>query len=102
MNEPLKVGEIAIIQYVIWPEHVFDIGQEVLVTAGLEQRRYYDAHDDIRAGYAVGYWARDEAGEFFYFADQLKRREPPRDELQIVRWADCPWQPEHIGELEYV
>lgn len=27
---------------------------------------------------------------------KMRKKRPPRDDLKIVRWADCPWQPEGI------
>lgn len=27
---------------------------------------------------------------------QLRKKRPPREDLQVVRWAECPWQPEQV------
>jgi hypothetical protein len=28
---------------------------------------------------------------------QLRKKKPPREDLQLVRWSECPWQPESIN-----
>lgn len=29
-------------------------------------------------------------------SSKLRKKKPPREDLQVVRWADVPWQPERM------
>jgi hypothetical protein len=33
----------------------------------------------------------------FAFADELRKKRPPRDDLKLVRWSECPWQPQTVN-----
>lgn len=28
---------------------------------------------------------------------QLRKKHQPRDDLQVVRWSECPWQPQTVN-----
>ena len=92
MNERFEVGEIAIaVGWSVVPQYN---GEEVLVVRPLRVR----AAPHLRTGRMVTrpcYVVRCADGrEFSPRPQSLKKKRPPREDLQIVRWADCPWQPE--------
>lgn len=40
----------------------------------------------------------DELGRpVYYSARNLRKKRPPREDLKVVRWDQCPWQPEKIN-----
>lgn len=55
-------------------------------------------HANGQFGYAVECPALGHSGHSTgrWFCPSLRKKRPPRDDLQIVRWADCPWQPEKV------
>lgn len=87
-----KVGEIAIWVLADDPQ---GNGQECTITGPLEfatARDRIDGSIDSNWGYDV----EDAEGRWFAFENELAKRKPPRDDLSVVRWADCPWQPERV------
>ena len=94
MNERFEVGEIAIYQN-------FDIslginGREVLILDGLAVRTGRNRRTGEISTHLC-YLIQDRMdGRLLVQPQYLRKKRPPREDLQIVRWADCPWQPEKV------
>lgn len=43
------------------------------------------------------YTGRMPDGKLYAFArGEIRKIEPPRDDLQVVQWSACPWQPQQV------
>jgi hypothetical protein len=88
--EQFAIGEIAIMCN---PEfHPENDGRECTVIGGLQPRTGRQT-DRTELAYRV---QRDDGAIFMCRPYQLRKKRPPRKDLEVVRWADCPWQPESI------
>jgi hypothetical protein len=86
-DERFAVGEIAI---AIHSEHGRLDGEEVIVT------HPYGPYLSINGGLAYGYVVEWQGEQYLARPHQLRKKRPPREDLQVVRWDQCPWQPERI------
>jgi hypothetical protein len=66
------------------------IGQEVTVMGGAVQLDVSRVYGDM---YPV---KADDGHEFFAARQALQKTPPKRADLELVRWADCPWQPPQV------
>lgn len=95
MNDPLTsetfaIGEIAIMcNSEFFPEND---GQECTIVDGLEWRQG-QLSGELRLTYRV---QRTDGALFLNMPHQLRKKRPPREDLQVTRWSECPWQPESI------
>jgi hypothetical protein len=67
------------------------IGQEVTIMGGavqLDVSRMYGDMYPVKA---------DDGYEFFAAHQALQKRPPGREDVKLVRWADCPWQPGRVA-----
>jgi hypothetical protein len=96
MSETFKVGDICVfVNSRDWPEYN---GEECEIIGGLALRNIMVSRHGDESKLELSYKVRMLCdGELFGpVPDQLRRKRPPREDLQIVRWADCPWQPEGV------
>ena len=67
------------------------IGQEVTVTGGAVQL-------DVSRVYGDMYPVKADDGHEFFAAHQALQKTPARRaDLELVLWADCPWQPRQVA-----
>lgn len=68
-------------------------GREVTIISGLRQwqtRRNGERY----MGYGTD--LAEKGIRYAFRPSQLRKKRPPREDLQVVRWAQCPWQPEQV------
>jgi hypothetical protein len=85
MSEKLQVGDVAIL--LIHPDAHPDLvkyqgGEVVLVAYHVIVNAW-----EVRAPDGFEFCAKERV---------LRKRRGPRDDLQLVRWSECPWQPEQV------
>jgi hypothetical protein len=93
-KETLSIGAVCIGVNAKWR---FDReGMECTVIGGLAMRTFTINKDGdclTAPAYEVQ-WADSEIT--CAYPDQLRLKKPPREDLQVVRWDTCPWQPEEL------
>jgi len=90
-SEQFVVGEIVILAK---PQYIMDIaGLEAEVIGPLKLRRNTRTDEPFLC-YVV---QLQDGRRFGAEPHQLRKKRPPRKDLEVVRWADCPWQPESIN-----
>lgn len=94
-SETFDVGEIAIYCRPGSPH----FGVEVTILSGLRMSRQTDQRTGevtFEPGYKIdGPFGPLVNGRPWGCPPQwLKKKRPPRKDRDVVRWADCPWQPE--------
>lgn len=98
--EQFAVGEVA-----IWNRPGPNFGKETTILSSLQLVRAIDAstgevteawrYQIDPTGLVLGpalskctrYWAEPQ---------HLRKKRPPRKDLETVRWSECPWQPESL------
>ena len=88
----------------------FDIGEVVICLVGVICRgmegtlmgEITDLRRDGRYGKGFlieipGQRSSRPDGFFMVFADEIRKKRPPREDLQVVRWSECPWQPQQVN-----
>jgi hypothetical protein len=93
VSETFKVGEVAIYNRPCSVWH----SSEVEIVGLLELTLWNDPILNVK-GESPCYECRNPVYGLLFVAEphELKKKRPPRDDFQIVRWADCPWQPEKV------
>lgn len=87
------VGEIAIMVNAQILVQYNGVECEVLKGPGMMRQRQKDNSIVLIHGYSV----RAADGEIFAVEPhKLRKKKPPREDLKVVRWDQCPWQPETI------
>jgi hypothetical protein len=93
-SETFAIGEVAVLCNLTILTH--RNGLEVEIIGGLENRPAIRTNGDHVV--ILGYEVRDPTGEITITAPhRLRKKRPPRNDLQVVRWDQCPWQPETIN-----
>lgn len=91
------VGDIAL----LWSPGTEDHRMELLVTTELQFGPFYDLNDDqMHFGpfYIVeGYGEQSPGTGWCERPRDLRKKRPPAEHLKVVRWDQCPWQPETIN-----
>lgn len=96
--EKFKVGDEVIIWMPETPIHM----QEAVVTGGYALRTYKNEDGSVSRiayGYKVEVAALGKAPKGTGWGathDQLRKKPPPRDDLALVKWFECPWQPKML------
>ncbi len=90
-SEQFAVGEIAMV--IAARFHAENIGQEVEIIGPLQMHYSRQRGKYIRA-YTM---RRGDGEEFVVHPHHLRKKHPPREDLQVTRWSECPWQPESIN-----
>jgi hypothetical protein len=94
MSEKFEVGEVAIWQNL--RVLTGDNGKECVVIGGL-QMRTHAPFGESECVTELTYRVRDQDGSIWTaLPHNLRKKRPPREDLKLVRWADCPWQPEQV------
>lgn len=96
MTNELSIGDVCIVVgCVMYPECN---GREVTII-GPSQPGPYRC---IKTGnvFMDHRWPTSDPDEFgmpvYYSERNLRKKKPPREDLQVMRWDQCPWQPEKI------
>lgn len=98
-----EIGEIVLVNCPgIWSH-----GKEALILAYTDRGKRFEAGGKYREGFR---YVVEVEGERFsrmngpanglplaYFHDELKRKPIPREDLQVTRWSECPWQPKQVN-----
>lgn len=98
-SEPVtfEVGEVAIYNgKCYYPENEgsgISEGEEVTVIRCLAY--WPNTRGEVEYGYVCAHRYTGRSGQIFA-PDQLRKKRPPREDLKVVRWDQCPWQPEKI------
>jgi hypothetical protein len=89
-SEEFAVGEIAVL---IYSRYGRTDGPVDCLVVGSLIPRLNTTTELPETGYAV------EVAGVVYLAlpEQLRKKRPPRDDLKVTRWDQCPWQPESIN-----
>lgn len=93
--EKFVVGEIAVF---VRPGSKY-YGTEVTVRSELklfncEDRRNPDSPRELCLAYAVaGFFDEPPRGGWVAPPEYLRKKRPPREDLKVGRWDECPWQP---------
>jgi hypothetical protein len=90
-SEQFSIGEIAIV--IAANFHPENIGQEVEIVGPLQMRYSRQTGAHIHT-YRM---RRGDGKEFAVHPHHLRKKRPPREDLQVMRWDQCPWQPENIN-----
>ena len=90
----LRVGDVA-----VWQNCTVNLwhnGVETTVIKGPGMLGYTDYDGTHRTEY--GYHVQDSDGSIWFARpSNLRKKRPPREDLQLVRWDECPWQPENVN-----
>lgn len=93
-KELFSVGEIAILSI---PGDIYN-GTEVMIVGRLEEREwFYFRSGKIDSGLA--YLIDGDGLPFGVMCCRpqfLRKKKPPREDLRLVRWDECPWQPQQV------
>lgn len=93
-KEQFSVGEIAILSISGDPLD----GTEVTIVGPLEERIwFYWLTGENRTGMA--YLVDGTSLPFSEMCVRpqfLRKKKPPREDLQLARWDECPWQPHKV------
>lgn len=88
-SETYDIGEIAILAYSRYGRVEGPV--ECMITGRLQPRLNNRTRE-----YEIGYAANVNGMEYIALPAQLRKKRPPREDLQVARWDECPWQPESI------
>ena len=72
-------------------------GTEVLITGPLEMRNsrvLFSGEVTARLRYAI---RAHDGKNFCVQPHSLKKKRPPREDWRLVRWSECPWQPQTVN-----
>lgn len=96
--EKFKVGD----EVIIWmPGHRIHL-TEAVVTGGYALRTYRNADGSISRityGYRLEVSRLGESPNHDGWGathKELRKKPPPRDDLTLVKWSECPWQPKML------
>lgn len=98
-----SIGEVAI----FWKPGSVNHGKELTILSGMQWRRARGSMDGVvREGWryqcdpsnlVMGPYTSKCSDKTWVAPEHLRKKRPPRDDLQIKRWDECPWQPEKIN-----
>ena len=97
-----SIGEVAIFWKPGFPNH----GKELTILSGMQWRRTRGSSDGIvREGWRYecdatnlveGPYSAKPGQKTFVAPEYLRKKRPPRKDLEVIRWDQCPWQPESV------
>lgn len=101
-SETFSIGEVAI----YWKPESRNHGKEVTILSALKIILLTDSHTgsksealaynvDVPSDWYAGPFYKPEKG-WSVRPQFLRKKRPPRDDLKLVRWSECPWQPESL------
>lgn len=91
-KEPLSIGDVVI----CLPVGLWSDGKEGVIIGTASGPRY---DGKSGAGFTLEIEGRrvgPRGRRILRFAAELVKKKPPREDLQIVRWDSCPWQPQEL------
>lgn len=92
MSEKFEVGEVAIAVNWKFKAAVWN-GTEVLIVGELAER-FRRGYTNGRETLGICYTVRTQDGAIFAPDPWLLKKKPPaREDHQLVKWSECPWQP---------
>ena len=83
MTDRFQIGEVAIVQNTGTRRD----GNECIVIGALTNRKIESG--DWVLSYAVIF----DGVHYAARPQHLRKKKPPRDDLKVTRWIDCPWHP---------
>lgn len=89
--EEFAVGDVAILCNLV--VDVGDNGREVVIHA-LPASHDWLRFEDGRRVYAGMFSILLDGKYVATYRRNLRKKRPPAKDRDVVRWADCPWQPE--------
>jgi hypothetical protein len=93
-KETLSTGDIVICV----PVGLWSDGMEATIIGTAAGSRFSDNRSG--SGYLIEIGGRrlgPTGRRILRFANELAKKKPPREDLQLIRWDTCPWQPEEIS-----
>jgi len=95
--EEFAVGEVALYWRPGSPSHL----REVTIVGPLKEEYVHDVRDGslkYEMVYAIeGIPGTPPSGKAWCAPPEyLRKKKPPREDLQVVRWSECPWQPQQV------
>ncbi len=94
-SEQYAIGEVAI----YWRPGATGHGQEVTIVGAPSWRHVRDRVTGVlvnRFVYPLAELSPD-GKRWSVSPDRLRKKKPPRKDLEVVRWDQCPWQPESLN-----
>jgi hypothetical protein len=101
MSDTFQIGEIAIFYHPGSVNH----GREVMIIGPLEHGRVKDTwtgnsleldfHRIDASNLTFGPF--ESGGQAVGRLSRLRKKKPPREDLQVVKWSECPWQPAKVS-----
>jgi hypothetical protein len=94
-SETFAVGEIAVLHGLVYATEWNGVECEIIdgLDTYVVRARPWDP-----SGTKFGFRVRAVDGKTgIVHPRNLRKKRPPRDDLKIVRWDECPWQPESIN-----
>jgi len=88
-SEVLVVGDIGIITRTVY--HHENLGRECLVIMPLDWYKVQQTGEKM-----LSYKVELDGRTFLVRPQNIRKKRPPRKDREIVRWNDCPWQPESL------
>lgn len=88
-EEQLNVGDVGII--IGSHYHPENIGRECVVVAPLGWYTAKQTNTDL-----FSYKVEFDGKRFLVRPEWIRKKRPPAKDRDVVRWADCPWQPEGV------
>lgn len=92
--DQFAIGEIAI----YWRPGATGHGMDVTIASSASWRTVPDRITGLRVTklfYRVAEPSPD--GKLWSLSrEYLRKKKPPRKDLEVVRWSECPWQPESL------
>jgi hypothetical protein len=90
MTKDLSIGDVCEIIETSWYYAKYQGTECVIVDFAADVERcgkiHYDCHVKLCDGKVLAAQRRI-----------LRKKKPPREDLKLVRWDQCPWQPESIN-----
>lgn len=83
----------------------FDVGEIAIAVNSVEGRidgsevevtHPYGLYLHCSGEMVMAYVVEHEGCQYLARPWQLRKKKPPREDLQVTRWDQCPWQPETI------
>lgn len=94
-SETFAIGEVAVMHSLIYLPELNGLECEIidgLHTHPAKPRPWNPS------GKKYGYRVRTADGKTAIVDPRnLRKKRPPRDDFKVVRWDECPWQPESIN-----
>lgn len=88
-DQKLNVGDVGII--VGYKYHRENLGREAVVVAPLGWYTSKQERTKVRS-----YKVEIDGESFLVPPEYIRKKRPPSEDRQLVRWSECPWQPAQV------